>query len=375
MPGKIINVSVLGIGFSANVFHIPYILSLQDIYKLHSIYERRATPNESKARDKYGYLGVKVVNTLEAVLTDAEVDLVVVTVKDPAHYEYAKATLEAGKHVVLEKPVTATSEEVHDLIEIAKQHKVVFAPYHNRRFDGDFRTVRKLIQEGKVTVHLFTPSSVTHIRSQLPNLVDFESRYDVRADWGPAPPGGSAGITYGLGSHLIDQAIALFGKPMSVTAVLDNGRKVGHPDVDDSFIIHLRYADKPTIVTLRSALHSVASHQIRFIARSLNCSYVKYGLDVQEPQIAFQGMKPLDKGFGEETEEAYGEYAEMVDGKPKFTKVPTEKGVYIEYYRNVGETILGKTTLEVTGEHAELGIKIIELAHQSHKEQRTIELQ
>lgn len=86
-------------------------------------------------------------------------------------------------------------------------------------------------------------------------------------------------------------------------------------------------------------------------------------------------MKPLDKGFGEETEEAYGEYTEMVDGKPKSVKVPTEKGVYIEYYRNVGETILGKTTLEVTGEHAELGMKIIELAHQSHKERRTIDLE
>ena len=88
----------------------------------------------------------------------------------------------------------------------------------------------------------------------------------------------------------------------------------------------------------------------------------------------FKGMKPLDPGFGEETEDVWGEYAEMVDGKLKVTKVPTEKGVYIDYYKNVGETILGKTTLEVTGEHAELGIKIIELAHQSAKEKRTIEL-
>ena len=86
-------------------------------------------------------------------------------------------------------------------------------------------------------------------------------------------------------------------------------------------------------------------------------------------------MKPLDPGFGEETEEAWGEYAEMVDGKPKFTKVPTEKGAYLEYYRNVGETILGRSTLEVTGEHAELGVKIMQLAHQSHKEKRTVELE
>ena len=97
-------------------------------------------------------------------------------------------------------------------------------------------------------------------------------------------------------------------------------------------------------------------------------------LPFSEPQVMFQNMGPLDAGFGEDPPEAYGEYAEMVDGKLKVTKVPTEKGVYIEYYRNVGESILGKTTLEVTGEHAELGIKIIELAHQSHREKKTVEL-
>ena len=86
-------------------------------------------------------------------------------------------------------------------------------------------------------------------------------------------------------------------------------------------------------------------------------------------------MTPLDQGFGEDPEDAYGEYAETVDGKPQYTKVPTEKGIYIEYFRNVGETILGKTTLEVTGEHAELGLRIIELAHKSHKERRTVDFE
>lgn len=109
-------------------------------------------------------------------------------------------SLQAGKHVVLEKPVTATSQEVRDLINIAREKKVVFAPYHNRRFDGDFRTVKKLIAEGKVSMSILDRS--THyrlnVRSQLPDLIDFESRYDVRADWGPSPPGGSAGIAYGL---------------------------------------------------------------------------------------------------------------------------------------------------------------------------------
>jgi len=351
-----INCAVLGIGFSANVFHIPFILALPNTYKLHTIMERAATATSSKAKDKYGHLGVKVVTTLEEVLHDPEVDLVVVTVKDPAHFSYSKAALSAGKHVVLEKPVTATSAEVRELIAIAKSKNVVFAPYHNRRFDGDFLTLRSLINQGK-----------------LPDLVDLESRYDTKADWPMGPPGGSAGILYGLGSHIIDQAVALYGEPKSVTAILMNGRREGHPDVDDSFILHLRYASNPVVVTLRSALHSVASHQIRFIARSKNASYVKYGLDTQEPQCMFQGMGPLDKGFGEEEENAWGEYGTHVDGKDVFEKVKTIPGSYLDYYKNVAGAINGTGKLEVTPEHAELGMRIIEAAKASHKEGKTVD--
>ncbi|KZO96710.1 oxidoreductase NAD-binding protein [Calocera viscosa TUFC12733] len=352
-----IRAAVLGVGFSADVFHIPFIVAQPELYKLHSIMERRATATASKARDKYGHLGVKVVTTLEEVISDPEVDLVVVTVKDAAHFPYAKAALSAGKHVVLEKPVTATSAEVRELIAIAKAKKVVFAPYHNRRFDGDFLTLRSLIDAGK-----------------LPDLVDFESRYDTRADWGLGAPGGSAGILYGLGSHIIDQAVALFGEPKTVTAFLLNGRREGHPDVDDSFILHLRYANNPVVVTLRSALHSVASHQIRFIVRSKNSSFVKYGLDTQEPQAMFQGMGPLDPGFGAEPESSWGEYGvHDADGKDVFEKVKTIPGTYLGYYKNVAGAINGTGTLEVTPEHAELGMRIIEAAKVSDKEQKTVE--
>ncbi|EIN08044.1 oxidoreductase NAD-binding protein [Punctularia strigosozonata HHB-11173 SS5] len=352
-----IRAAVLGVGFSAKVFQIPFILALPEVYQLHTILERRATPEKSIARDKYGHLGVKVVNTLDDVLGDPEVDLVVVAVKDSAHYDYAKAALSAGKHVILEKPVTATSAEMRELIEIAKDKKLVLAPYHNRRFDGDFRTVQSLIQSGKVS-----------------ELVDFESRFDLRADWPLGPPGGSAGITFGLGSHLIDQAIALFGAPKSVTALLENGRREGHLDVDDSFIIHMRYADSPVLVTLRSALHSVLSHQIRFIVRGRETSFVKFGLDVQEPQIQ-EGLSPLDPGFGEDPEENWGEFGRRdPDGTMHFLKIKTLPGSYKDYYNNVADAINGIRTLEVTPEHAELGIRIIEAAKKSAVEKRTVDL-
>ncbi|EJD50509.1 NAD binding Rossmann fold oxidoreductase [Auricularia subglabra TFB-10046 SS5] len=353
-----IRVAVLGVGFSANVFQIPFILALPEVYKLHTILERKATAEKSVARDKYGHLDIKVVTDISDVTGDPEVDLVVVSVKDHAHYDYSKRALLAGKHVILEKPVTATSEEMRDLIRIAKDKQVVLAPYHNRRFDGDFRTVRSLLEDGKLT-----------------ELVDFESRFDLRADWPMGQPGGAAGITYGLGSHLIDQVVALFGAPKTVTALLDNGRGEGHPDVDDSFTIHLRYASTPVLVTLRSALHSVLSRQVRFIIRGKETSYVKYGLDPQEPQIMTQGMSPLDPGFGEETEDRWGEFGKRENGKITFEKIKTLPGSYKGYYSNVASAILGTGTLEVTPEQAELGIRIVEAAKRSAKEKKTVDFE
>ncbi|KZV86584.1 NAD(P)-binding protein [Exidia glandulosa HHB12029] len=355
-----IRVAVLGVGFSANVFQIPFILALPELFKLHSILERRATAEKSVAREKYGHTGVQVVTTFEEVTGDPDVDLVVVSVKDPAHYEYSKAALLADKHVILEKPVTATSAEMRDLIRIAKERKLVLAPYHNRRFDGDFRTVRTLIESGKLT-----------------DLVDFESRFDLRADWPMGEPGGAAGIVYGLGTHIIDQVVCLFGAPKTVTALLDNGRGEGHPDVDDSFTIHLRYEHTPVLVTLRSALHSVASRQVRFIVRGKETSYFKFGLDVQggQPQIMFKGMAPLDPGFGEETEDMWGEYGKRENGQTTFEKyvmLQSTIGSYTDYYRNVAAAINGVGTLEVTPEDAELGLRIVEAAKQSAKEGKTV---
>ncbi|KZO96744.1 NAD binding Rossmann fold oxidoreductase [Calocera viscosa TUFC12733] len=358
MSSKPIRAAVLGVGFSATVFQIPFILGLPDQFKLHSILERRATKEQSKARDLYGHTGVKVVTTYDDVLQDPEVDLVVVSIRSPEHFAYTKAALEAGKHVILEKPVTATSADMRELTALAKSKQLVLAPYHNRRFDGDFRTVRALIKDGK-----------------LPDLIDFESRFDVLANWPMGLPGTGSGISYGLGTHLLDQVIALFGKPKSVTAMLINARGIGHPEVEDSFILHLRYVDSPVIVTLRSVMHSVMSKQVRFVARSLNASYVKYGLDVQADQLMQQSMKATDSGFGEEPKEKWGEYGRLVDGKQIFEKIPTHTGSYLDYYRNVGEAIRGVAQLEVTPEDAELGIRIIEVARQSSQEGRTIEFE
>ncbi|KAG8879773.1 hypothetical protein FRB98_005538 [Tulasnella sp. 332] len=265
--------------------------------------------------------------------------------------------LQAGKHVILEKPIVTTAAEARDLIDIAKAKGVTLAPYHNRRFDGDFLTVEKLIKENKLS-----------------DLSDFESRYDVSANWGLGEPGGSAGILYGLGSHLIDQTVALFGKPSSVYAILANGRRVGHPDVDDSYIVHLRYPDNPVIVTLRSALHSTTTKQIRYIVRGPKSSYVKYGLDVQEPQ-AIGGQGPLSPGFGEEPESSWGEYAYLdQSGKRHAESIRTETGSYLGYYRNVAEAITGKSTLVVTAEQAEVGIQIIEAAKKSHETDTVVKL-
>ncbi|EJU04682.1 NADP-binding protein [Dacryopinax primogenitus] len=346
-----IHVAVLGYGFSANAFHIPYIVRL---FELRTILDREVTPQRNPAKAKYGPLGVKVVTTLDEVINDPEIDLVVVAVRDMAHVPFTTAVLKAGKHVILEKPITATSAEARALIALAKEKHLILAPYLNRRFDGDFRTLKSLIDAGKVS---------------------FLSRYDIRGDWPMDPPGGSSGMIYGLGTHLIDQAIALYGEPKTVTGFLMNGRREPRdpPEVDDSCIVHLTYANNPVVVTVRCCLHSVASHQIRYIARSKNSSYVKYGLDPQESQVMFQGLTPLSPGFGEEPEEKRGEFGIQVDGKDTFIKVKTLPGCYLDYYKNVASAINGTGSLIATPEQAELGIRIIEAAKLSDKEKRTVD--
>src|SRR3954471_10550165 len=209
-----IKVGLVGFGISAKVFHAPFITTNNN-YQLVSVVERH------KQESKELYPFVQVVKTFEELLQNEEIDMVVITTPNETHFPYAKAALETGKHVVLEKPVTNTSAEAKQLLEIANRSGKVLSVYQNRRYVSDFLTIRDILD-----------------KQLLGEVHTFEGHYDrYRAEARPqawrehALPG--SGILYDLGPHLLDQVLYLFGMPHTITA--DIRRQRPHAKVDDYF--------------------------------------------------------------------------------------------------------------------------------------------
>ncbi|KAG0368019.1 hypothetical protein BGZ54_002829 [Gamsiella multidivaricata] len=316
-----INVGVIGFGMSAQVFHAP------------------------------------VISSNKAFNLDPAIDLIVITTPNTLHYDLARQALEAGKHVVVEKPFTITFEEGISLAKLAKQHSRVLSVFHNRRWDADFLTVQKLVQSQKST---------------LGRIVSFESRFDrfrnfSKNGWretGKAEDG--SGVLYDLCSHLLDQALVLFGEPEYVTAHVSNQRQLEDSQVDDQFLVHLDYKDG-----LRCTLGAGMLARIptpRFRLTGMNGSYVKYGLDVQENQLK-DGLTPKDGAYGLEKEENWGEIDSLmdIDGVKLHVKgkIDSELGQYGAYYENVCQAIRGNAPLAVTAEQAAWVIHGIQLAIKS----------
>lgn len=369
------NVAVLGMGMSATVFHIPFIQALPAYFKLHMIMERSAIAEKSAARDRYGQTGFKVVNTLDEVLADPEVDVIVISTPNSTHYDFAKAALSAKKHVIVEKPLVPTSGQAQELIDIASQHGLVIATYQNRRWDSDFLTVRRLLESEKV----------------FGDLTEFHTSYDR---FRPAPKGGwkdegdwGNGVVFDLGSHLIDQVLTLFGTPEKVYGRVWNSRN--HENIPktlhDAFIAHFYYpahsplypsSPIPLTVVISSAMLSLREPQVRFNIRGTKAGFVKYGLDVQEDQLKLvPPMELMDERFAVEPNEQEGTLTTVDEkGAMHSTRVPTEKGDYMSWFTNVGEAIAAKDPkkLIVQPTQAKQTIRMIELIYQSSNEERVV---
>ncbi|SGY14877.1 BQ5605_C013g07144 [Microbotryum silenes-dioicae] len=391
MSSPPIKVAVLGFGMSAQVFHIPFIQSLSQHFHLTTILERSATADSSKARDAFPE--VKVVAHLQHVLDDDELELVFVSTINDTHYEYTKAILNAGKHVVCEKPLTPTSAEAYELAELASQKNLVLAVYQNRRWDSDFLTLKQVLAENR-----------------LGEVSEFTSHFDRYKNeaattklWKEKDLPGK-GAAYDLGSHLVDQILALFGKPQAVTGFVRNSRLIGNPDVPASFLIHLHYPSTseagrrlPLIATARGSVLSLVSPQMRFTVKGTKGAFIKHGLDVQEDQLKKGAKSAVDQAdFGVEPKELQGTLYE-VEGPHK---IETKTGNYKAWFENVAEVSIlfpifapcheltkepdtpstqairskDRSKLIVTPEAAALTIEIIEKATQSSKEGRTIQL-
>ena len=269
MPDSRTKVAIIGYGLSAKIFHIPLILALPDSYTLHSIVQRNPTPSSSAQTD---HPSITTYRTVDAMLADAAVDLVIVTTTPETHFELASQALESGKHVVVEKPFVPTSAEARKLSALAKAKGLLLAVYQNRRWDVDFLTLKQVLTQGTLGHVAEFESHFDRFRPSVPEAGQVTWKNKV------VPAGGAL---FDLGSHLIDQVYALYGVPKSVWGVVQvqkKGLKIGQVAPDACTVV-LRYGseEEETLVTVKSSSIS-AGETLRYWVRGDKGSFTKVSL-------------------------------------------------------------------------------------------------
>jgi predicted dehydrogenase len=342
-----IRVGLVGFGLAGRVFHAPLIASVEGL-ELAAVVER--STNNAAER----YPGITTYRSIEEMLADASLGLIVLGTPSGAHFEQAKQILSAGKNLVVDKPVAATAAEIAQLDDLAKKSGVLLAPFHNRRWDSDFQTIQKLIHEGS-----------------LGRLVSFESNFDrwrpvAKAGAWREDPAQAGGTLLDLGTHLADQALVLFGKPEGVTAEVKRERD--GEGSNDFFLIHLRY---PGLTATLGANCLSAPTRPRYHLRGIKANWVKLGLDPQEAALS-QIAKIADPKWGQEPADRWGVLHVDVDGGMVTRPVSTIPGDYRLYYAGIRDTLLGKQTAPVTAADAWRTAKVLEWAVQSSAERREI---
>lgn len=335
-----IQTALCSYGMSGRVFHAP-LLHVHPGFALTYILQR----SKQDAKDRFPDIEIK--RNLAELLAVEEIELVVVNTPEPTHFPFAKQALEAGKHVVVEKAFTPTAAEAEELVDLAKTHNRLISVYQNRRWDSDFLTVQHVIRE-----------------RMLGRLVEYEAHYDryrnyiQTGTWKEEQQPG-AGILFNLGSHLIDQALSLFGMPERVFADIQIQRTGGR--VPDHFEIILFY---PKMKATLRAGYLVREPGPKYILHGTEGSFQKYGLDTQE-QALKEGVWPGNPGWGEEPEEIWGTLNTQVNGLHVRGKVESLKGNYLAYYDNIHAAIRHDQALIVSGEDGLKVIQIIEAAQES----------
>ncbi len=351
---KIVNVGLIGFGAAGKTFHEPIITSVPGL-NLSKIYET----NDSNIQIlKTKYTDDMITNNIKDIFSDENIDLVVLSVPNIAHYDLAKQALESGKNVVVEKPFTVTSEEADKLINLAGHKNKILTVHQNRRWDSDFRTIEKIVKE-----------------NLLGDLVEYEAHYDrfrsyiKENSWRENDIPGS-GILYDLGAHLIDQAQCLFGVPEEIFADLQIQRSEGK--TIDNFEIILHYPKVKVTLKAGMLVREVGPH---FSLYGKNGSFLKFGMDVQEAALK-KGLTPKNtENWGVEPESLWGKLDTEVNGSHFVGKIESETGDYRKFYKNVYKAILGEEEIAVKAYQARNTIKIIELAQKSSSEKQWVKFQ
>src|SRR5271165_3666083 len=345
-----VRVGLIGFGLAGQAFHAPVIRGVSGM-ELACVLERHS----SKAKEKYPE--VRLARTLDELLADTTISLCVVATPNDSHFSYAKACLEAGRHVVVDKPLTPTMAEAEQLVRLAAERNRLITVYQDRRWDGAFETVEQLVSSGT-----------------LGTVAEYEVRFDrfrlnaKQNAWREQADFPAAGVLWDLGPHLIDGALVLFGEPQAICAAALRQRATSQ--IDDAFDVCMEYQHTRANLRARIIAYVPGPH---LLIHGTAGSYVKYGMDPQE-EILRSSHCPdgPDWGadWGKEPEEHWGTLS-LVNGETR--KVPTERGDYRGFYANVRDAIEKGSKLEVTPEQAQRTMRAILLAHKSSREGRTVQ--
>ena len=341
---KPIKTAIIGFGLSGSKFHAPFIQDMEE-FELSAIVVREP----EKIRSQAGY--VPVFDSIEKALGELpEIELVIISTPTPTHYALAKAAIMAGKHLIVEKPFVVTVEEGEELIALAKEHNTVLSVYQNRRWDGDYLTVKSLMDSGKLgTVHTIEMNWDRY-------------RKEVRDRWKEADIAGG-GVFYDLAPHMLDQALCLWGEPYAIYGNMQKQREGAK--ATDYFHVVLEY-EKGSILIRGGTL--VSAQTPRFSIHASEGSYIICGHDPQEAQLQ-AGIMPNDEEYGKRDENRVSIFV-----KPDGTREEIEvaKGNYADYFRQVAAAIRDGGTVPVTGEEGLAVIRLIEAGIESANEKKIV---
>jgi predicted dehydrogenase len=345
-----IRAGLVGYGFAGQTFHAPVLSAVPGL--------RLAAVASSQPHKVHAdWPGVAVVPDAAALVDRPDIDLVVVATPNAQHHPVAKAALEAGKHVVVDKPFTLDVAQARELELLSRRNNRMLSVYQNRRFDADFLTLKDLLAGGELGRPVYLESHFDRFRPE------------VKVRWREQAVPGS-GLWVDLGAHLVDQAVQLFGRPDTLqldTAVLRDGAVV-----EDYFHAVLRYEQGPH-APLRVVLHSTtlaASAAPRYIVHGTLGSYIKHGVDTQEDALR-AGQRPPAEGWG--VDPLDGELTRVgSDGAITRRSIATRAGNYVDYYAAVRDAILGRGSNPVPPEQAVALMELLDIGRQSAFEGRAI---
>jgi scyllo-inositol 2-dehydrogenase (NADP+) len=343
-----IRVGLIGFGMAGRVFHAPLISSVEGL-ELAAVVERHT--DQAAAR----YPGIKTYRSLEAMLADATLDLFVVATPTGGHFEVTRQVLEAGKNVVADKPVAVGSDEIAQLMKLADARKLLLCPFHELRWNDNLRTIQKLLAAGS-----------------LGRLAEVELNWD-RWRLAPRPERWKeqlvhgAGILLDLGTHMIDQALVLFGLPQAVSATITRERDGEGPE--DAFTLRLAY---PRLeVLLRSTTLGALARPVVHL-RGTRGNYWKWGLDPQEAALGKITRIDNSQPWGQEPTANWGLLHVDVEGGAVTRPVEPIYGDYRLFYAGVRDALLGLAPAPVETVAAWRAARVIEWARESAAERREI---